>query len=393
MRILNTIETNEMLFNLKMQQKLKIIISPFINHKKFLDGINNETEIITRFNNEVFTKGSSDFSLLKKIFSKGNKIYNKENLHSKIYVFENNIITGSSNLTISGLFKNQETNILLGREDKEYSQILKRIENEFNTKNYQEINKEIVDSIEEYLKTNKPEKKSETIKILAKENDTKNTYDILVSPFINIEEVNELCTKCFVKNENSFSFENSIKQQLKKSNYQSILFEDFQKLVHWAHPLIGNDNPYKTAAPAALELLFSLFSYIPTKKMVPRYDYFNTLDKQKVVRLHEENLENIFIKREEENFEIIWNRITRREGEQFYLKNGKDTFTYKINENEEFIPQKPITNPPKVSKQKIKEAYDMWPVQGPGVYNKAEFMAPSYIWGVFNDLRIIQKER
>jgi len=91
-----------------------------------------------------------------------------------------------------------------------------------------------------------------------------------------------------------------------------------------------------------------------------------------------------------EPFSEVWKRIKKYEGEHFALKSNNEPFAYKI-ENDCFIPLRP-TNAPKVSKEMMNKAYDMWPVSGPGVFNKAGIMAHSYIFGVFNDERIIKKE-
>ncbi len=89
-----------------------------------------------------------------------------------------------------------------------------------------------------------------------------------------------------------------------------------------------------------------------------------------------------------ESFESVWKRIIINSGNYFYTKTNK-SFTYKI-EDDCFIPLRP-DKAPKVSKEYVKMAYEQWPVKGPG-YFTSNILAPSYLWGVFNDERIIKKD-
>ncbi len=90
-----------------------------------------------------------------------------------------------------------------------------------------------------------------------------------------------------------------------------------------------------------------------------------------------------------EEFETIWRRICDNAEKQFCTKQGK-TFKYKI-ENDCFIPLRPKGAPNNITKSLIEKAYNQWPITGPGDFS-GNILAPSYLWGVFNDDRIIKKE-
>lgn len=89
-----------------------------------------------------------------------------------------------------------------------------------------------------------------------------------------------------------------------------------------------------------------------------------------------------------EIFEIVWNRIVTNAGSVFYTKLEK-TFSYKI-EDGCFIPLRP-DKAPKVTKEYVRMAYNQWPVSGPSGFTD-NILAPSYLWGIFNDNRIINTE-
>lgn len=88
-----------------------------------------------------------------------------------------------------------------------------------------------------------------------------------------------------------------------------------------------------------------------------------------------------------ESFELVWQKIIINAGNTFYTKTH-EPFSYKI-EDDCFIPLRP-DKAPKVTKEYVKMAYEQWLVKGPGAFTK-NILAPSYIWGVFNDERIVEK--
>lgn len=90
----------------------------------------------------------------------------------------------------------------------------------------------------------------------------------------------------------------------------------------------------------------------------------------------------------EEFFENVWQKLIIKAGNKFFTKT-KEPFSYKI-VNDCFIPLRP-NKAPKVSKEYVKIAYEQWPVKGPGFFSE-NILASSYLWGVFNGVRIIKKE-
>ena len=89
------------------------------------------------------------------------------------------------------------------------------------------------------------------------------------------------------------------------------------------------------------------------------------------------------------SFEEVWEAIVSNVVNTFYTKTY-EPFTYQIVDNC-FIPLRP-DKAPKVTKEYVKMAYEQWPVKGPDSFTK-NILAPSYLWGVFNDMRIISKEK
>ena len=88
-----------------------------------------------------------------------------------------------------------------------------------------------------------------------------------------------------------------------------------------------------------------------------------------------------------EDFEIIWKRIVENQGKDFY-KIRKDKFTYTIGKDNSFNPSVPKFFPKASNKENVKKAYEQWPVKGPSFFSK-DIFAPSYVWGVLNDSRIV----
>lgn len=390
MQLLNTVETNKSLFELQSNnKKLEMIISPFINHRKFLNGISKDTCIVTRFNINVFYKRSSDFVLLKELHKKGIKIYALNELHSKIFLFDDCLITGSSNLTFSGLYKNVETNIFMTRNDSEFNSFISKIHNDFNLSKLKLVTDANIKNIETELAKHPCVPEENPVIDIVDKFRTKLTNKIITNPYIDVNTIQVLYGKCFSSNERFFELGQQILKELKDDNYNQISNDSYRRLAHWIHPDFGDSNPLKTASTPAAIFCKELLGYIPLRKKVPNYDYYNQNDEIKLKDYHELEMKKIFIK-EDNSFANVWMRILEREGEQFYLTDGVSTFRYKIEDQKYFIPLRPKTAP-KVSKQKIEEAFRLWPVEGPGVFNSKGIMAPSYVFGVFNDIRILGK--
>lgn len=105
------------------------IISPFIGRntgKSFaniietIDGMNSN--IITRFNREEFIQGASSLDGLERLLQAGAKLYALQNLHTKLYIFDNkSVIMGSANFTFNGFFRNHEFGMCM-EDESEFAQ-------------------------------------------------------------------------------------------------------------------------------------------------------------------------------------------------------------------------------------------------------------------------------
>lgn len=99
------------------------LISPFIGRNtanilsELISKKSLSASIITRFSRNDFFAGVSSISGLHKLLSSGSKIKAVKDLHTKLYIFDNDIlIIGSSNFTNGGLINNVELNVLFSDE-------------------------------------------------------------------------------------------------------------------------------------------------------------------------------------------------------------------------------------------------------------------------------------
>lgn len=91
----------------------KIIVDDLYNHLPN----NVSVELITSFKLMNYYRGASDLSALEYILNKNGRVYNYQELHAKIYIFDKKkVIVSSGNMTIGGLEKNYEYGILLEGE-------------------------------------------------------------------------------------------------------------------------------------------------------------------------------------------------------------------------------------------------------------------------------------
>lgn len=88
---------------------------------------------------------------------------------------------------------------------------------------------------------------------------------------------------------------------------------------------------------------------------------------------------------DKKTFEEIWILICENSGTVYETKTGKE-FTYKI-EQEYVIPSRTKY---KIFKKDFEKAYEMMPLDGPGVIYDV-VRGPSYVWAILNDNRISKK--
>lgn len=98
------------------------IVTPFLSYpaiNNMLNSISEHVEItlITRFKREDFINGLSNLEALSQLLDRGAKLYAVKELHTKLYLFDNETaIMGSANLTGGGLLKNVELSLLIKDE-------------------------------------------------------------------------------------------------------------------------------------------------------------------------------------------------------------------------------------------------------------------------------------
>ncbi|GIP38451.1 hypothetical protein J31TS4_17310 [Paenibacillus sp. J31TS4] len=112
-------------FNLLSKTKNEInIISPYIGYTtaNALAEVLESTEdircnIITRFYRADFLNGASNIEGLDRLFQAGTNIYALQDLHTKLYIFDNkSVILGSANFTFKGFYKNFEFGMFMEDE-------------------------------------------------------------------------------------------------------------------------------------------------------------------------------------------------------------------------------------------------------------------------------------
>ncbi|MFT4413444.1 phospholipase D family protein [Bacillus sp. UMB0728] len=100
------------------------IISPFIGLKtafglaEWIEGLDDiKCCIITRFNREEFIRGASSIEGLEHLVRAGAKLYALQDLHTKLYIFDDqSVIMGSANFTFNGFYKNHEFGLYMENE-------------------------------------------------------------------------------------------------------------------------------------------------------------------------------------------------------------------------------------------------------------------------------------
>lgn len=285
--ILNSIQLQEKMISLFSKSKDIIIISPFINFSKFFDYYKGEnTKIATNFTKEIFTRGSSDIDFFLKAAEKNAEIRHIEKLHSKLYIFDDCIIIGSSNLTYGGLQKNVETNILISKEFESYQSIKKEALKLYNSGKI--LKKDDVKKMKKLLPDNKFSKEYlSNIK-----ESYKDDLVIIVRPSLLKSEIDKASSNIFYKHESFSALKFQIKNELEKSNYNHISINSFTRLMVWMYPTYK--SCYKNAAEPTKKLSQLLFGYvIPEKiegKAFGRYNYINKYEKKIIKKFHEENI-------------------------------------------------------------------------------------------------------
>lgn len=285
--ILNSIQLQDKLLSLFAESKNIVIISPFINFSKFFDYYNGESiKIATNFTNEIFERTSSDINFFVRAAENNAEISHIENLHSKIYVFDDCIIIGSSNFTYGGLKKNVETNVLISKEDESFESIKKETLQLYNSGKI--ITEDDITKMQEYLPDNNFSKNY----LSNLKESYKDDLVIIVRPSLLQTEINKASTDIFYKHESFSALEAQIKAELKKSDYQYISIDSYTRLMVWMYPT--QESCYKNAAEPTKKLSQLLFGYvIPEKiegKAFGRYNYINKYEKEIIKHFHEDNL-------------------------------------------------------------------------------------------------------
>lgn len=285
--ILNSIQLQKKMLSLFAVSKNIVIISPFINFSKFFDYYNGERiKIATNFTKEIFERGSSDIEFFVRATENNAEIRHIENLHSKIYVFDDCIIIGSSNFTYGGLKKNVETNVLISKENKTFESIKEEALKLYNGGKIiteDDITKMIGGLLDNNFSKNYLSNLKESYK---------DDLVIIVRPSLLQTEINKASTDIFYKHESFSALEAQIKNELKKSDYQYISIDSYTRLMVWMYPT--PESCYKNAAEPTKKLSQLLFGYvIPEKiegKAFGRYNYINKYEKEIIKHFHEDNL-------------------------------------------------------------------------------------------------------
>lgn len=153
--------SNEKFFNLVKESKHELLFcAPFIK-KEIVDVILSlkkpETilEVITSANLANFVSGSLDVEAIKTLLENGVRVLNYQNLHAKIYLFDNKqAIVTSANLTNNALYRNYEYGLLLHEDEQDtvnqiYSDFISMIDDKELCGSF---DKESIKEIERFVK-------------------------------------------------------------------------------------------------------------------------------------------------------------------------------------------------------------------------------------------------
>ena len=116
--------------NVRNARKEILLCAPFVKNnvvKKILETKDNSSnlELVTNSNLGAFASKGSDIEAIKFLVNEEVDVFNYQNLHAKIYIFDKStaIIT-SSNLTYSGLVRNYEYGVMISEDDNSLNEIL-----------------------------------------------------------------------------------------------------------------------------------------------------------------------------------------------------------------------------------------------------------------------------
>ena len=141
---------------IKEANKEMLFCAPFIKKEIVDEILSNRNpgvvlEVITSANLANFVSGSLDVEAIKTLLDAGIKVLNFQNLHAKIYLFDNKkALVTSANLTNNALYNNYEYGLLLHEDEKEtvnaiYSDFIMMMDSElcgsFDKESIKEIEK------------------------------------------------------------------------------------------------------------------------------------------------------------------------------------------------------------------------------------------------------------
>ena len=151
--------TSNLLFDLVQRSEKELLFCvPFIK-KEIVDVVLKKLQpdavlgLITYSNIGRFANGSLDIEALRILLEKGFKIFNYQNLHAKIYLFDNKkVLITSANLTNNALYKNYEYGVLIDNDSKIIDQIYSDFVNMMDSVLCGEITLKTLNDIEKNIK-------------------------------------------------------------------------------------------------------------------------------------------------------------------------------------------------------------------------------------------------
>lgn len=287
--VLNSLQLQKKMLSLFSTSQNALIISPFINFSNIFNECNEniKIKIATNFSAEIFIKGSSDIDFFIKANERNYEIKHIDNLHSKIYLFDNCVIIGSSNLTYGGLKNNVETNLCILRESENFDAIKEDVLSIYNSSN-----KLVSKSDIEKMRTLKSHEEFTRAYLKQMVFGCKQNDGLIVRPSLMLYEVNAFSFEIFKKHEKIFELTVQIKDELEKSNFSFISFDSYKRLHKWCYQ--SDFSPYKYACEPTRQLCIKLFGYIIPERIrgVAFYSRTTNLyEKQCILQFHEEHLQ------------------------------------------------------------------------------------------------------
>jgi len=218
-----------------------LLISPFIGSStskmlsKLLSTTGITCKVITRFNRDDFINNASSIEGLKILINSGAEIYALRDLHSKLYLVDDDFgLIGSANFTFGGFSKNHELQIMISDEPEMlqelrsyYNLLLSKIQSSDEGM----VSVDIIEKELEEVERLKKKKKNDEKKGVSTKNNKKYGADISIQEEATEDIVERAISSnmASIKNDTWLKFEGSSNDRLDSSKKHHLIRNNISK--------------------------------------------------------------------------------------------------------------------------------------------------------------------